>query len=114
MHSLHLSMPSEMQRVCISHFLADCFGVAHINYFGETETKYNFVIWFLRYVLCFHVYAPAVGGIVIQLCKAKGAWVATTCSPRTWTLVKQYNPDLMIDYTIEKWDTRVDLKVDDH
>jgi NADPH:quinone reductase-like Zn-dependent oxidoreductase len=49
--------------------------------------------------------------MVIQLCKTKGAWVATTCSPRTWSFVKSFNPDVIVDYTIENWDMRADIKV---
>ena len=45
--------------------------------------------------------ATGVGAIAIQLAKAKGAWVATTCS--TWTVdyVNQWKPDLAVNYNKE-------------
>lgn len=54
--------------------------------------------------------STTVGSIAIQICKAKGAWVATTASKRTTEYVKQYNPDLIVDYTAEKWEENPTLK----
>lgn len=46
----------------------------------------------------------AVGTIAMQLAKARGAWVATTCSQRTKDyVVLMGNPDLIIDYNAAKW-----------
>jgi len=48
--------------------------------------------------------AGAVGQIAIQLAKERGAWVATTASPRTKEFVSETcKPDLIVDYTTEKW-----------
>ena len=41
----------------------------------------------------------AVGQMAIQLAKARGAWVATTCSTRSAPFVAQFSPDRIIDYT---------------
>lgn len=55
--------------------------------------------------------ASAVGVVATQLAKLRGAWVATTCSPRTRDYVAATGkPDLIIDYTSEKWDEMPELK----
>ena len=41
----------------------------------------------------------AVGQMAIQLAKARGAWVATTCSTRSAPFVTQFAPDRIVDYT---------------
>lgn len=54
--------------------------------------------------------SSAVGVVALQLAKARGAWVATTCSPRTKDyVVETGKPDLVIDYTASKWDESSDL-----
>lgn len=54
--------------------------------------------------------AGAVGTVAIQLAKARGAWVATTASPRTKDYVVSVGkPDLVIDYTTSKWDETSEL-----
>ena len=48
--------------------------------------------------------AGAVGQLAIQLAKQAGAWVATTCSPRTMDFVKATSgPDLIVNYREQKW-----------
>jgi len=55
--------------------------------------------------------AGAVGNIACQLAKLRGAWVATTCSPRTREyVIEKSNPDLIVDYTSQKWDEMPELK----
>jgi NADPH:quinone reductase-like Zn-dependent oxidoreductase len=54
--------------------------------------------------------STGVGAIAIQLAKAKGAWVATTCSTRTADYVSQWKPDLVVNYSKEKWDELDTLK----
>ena len=51
--------------------------------------------------------SSAVGHVVIQLAKVRGAKVSTTCSSRTLDFVKQFNPDEVINYTQEKWEEKV-------
>merc|ERR1712227_488184 len=52
--------------------------------------------------------AGAVGTVACQLAKLRGAWVATTCSPRTKDyVIAKSNPDLIVDYTSQKWDEDV-------
>jgi NADPH:quinone reductase-like Zn-dependent oxidoreductase len=53
--------------------------------------------------------SSAVGSVAIQMAKAKGLWVATTCSTRNLCYVKQFNPDLIIDYTTQKWEDHSEL-----
>jgi len=54
--------------------------------------------------------AGAVGTVAIQLAKARGAWVATTCSSRTKDyVVAAGKPDLVIDYTTSKWEETPEL-----
>ena len=48
--------------------------------------------------------STAVGSIVIQLAKLRGAYVVTTSSPRTLEFTQQWGADIIIDYTTEKWD----------
>ena len=40
-----------------------------------------------------------MGQMAIQLAKARGAWVATTCSTRSAPFVTQFAPDRIVDYT---------------
>eukprot|EP01034_Spumella_vulgaris_P028590 gene28590-35473_t len=47
--------------------------------------------------------STAVGTLVIQLAKLKGAWVATTASTRAVEYVSQFGADQIIDYTQTKW-----------
>ena len=54
--------------------------------------------------------ASAVGSIAIQLAKARGAWVATTCSSRTMEYVSQFKPDLIVNYREQKWEDNSELK----
>lgn len=44
-----------------------------------------------------------VGTLAIQLAKAAGAWVATTCSERNHPLVTELGADRCIDYRREDW-----------
>lgn len=45
-----------------------------------------------------------VGSVAIQLAKAKGAYVASTCSTRNVELVKELGADRVVDYTQEHFD----------
>eukprot|EP01034_Spumella_vulgaris_P030085 gene30085-37244_t len=47
--------------------------------------------------------STAVGTLVIQLAKLKGAWVATTASTRAIEYVSQFGADQIVDYTQTKW-----------
>jgi len=49
--------------------------------------------------------STAVGMLVIQLLKLRGAIVITTSSPRTRSFVETLGPDQIIDYTAEDWST---------
>lgn len=42
----------------------------------------------------------------MQIAKAQGAFVATTCSGRNADFVTKLGADRAIDYTKERWDTR--------
>jgi len=48
-----------------------------------------------------HAGAGGVGSFAIQLAKARGAWVATTCSAANIAFVKELGADEVIDYTKE-------------
>ncbi len=52
--------------------------------------------------------AGGVGSFAIQLLKAWGAYVVTTCSSRNVDYVRQLEPDLIIDYTQESISAAVD------
>ena len=62
-----------------------------------------------------HAGAGGVGSMAIQLAKALGATVATTCSARNLELVRSLGADHAIDYETEAFDERLsdyDLVVD--
>lgn len=44
-----------------------------------------------------------VGTLAIQIAKARGAWVATTCSSRNHALVLGLGADVAVDYRSQKW-----------
>lgn len=44
-----------------------------------------------------------VGTLAIQIAKANGAWVATTCSERNHALVTELGADRAIDYRSQNW-----------
>lgn len=44
-----------------------------------------------------------VGTVAIQLAKASGAWVATTCSTRNHELVTELGADHCVDYREQRW-----------
>lgn len=46
-----------------------------------------------------HAGAGGVGSFAIQLCKSKGAYVATTCSTANVSFVKELGADHVVDYT---------------
>lgn len=48
-----------------------------------------------------------VGNMAIQLAKAKGAWVATTCSASDLDFVRELGADQAIDYKNEKFEAEV-------
>ena len=48
-----------------------------------------------------------VGNMAIQLAKAKGAWVATTCSTDDLDFVRELGADQAIDYKKEKFEAEV-------
>jgi NADPH:quinone reductase-like Zn-dependent oxidoreductase len=48
-----------------------------------------------------------VGNMAIQLAKAKGAWVATTCSTEDLDFVRELGADQAIDYKKEKFEAEV-------
>lgn len=55
--------------------------------------------------------SSAVGTIAIQLAKARGAWVATTCSTRNVSYVQQLGaPDKIVDYKSAKWEEDAELR----
>lgn len=51
--------------------------------------------------------AGGVGHFAIQIAKAKGAWVATTCSKDDFDFVRNLGADQAIDYKNEKFEERV-------
>jgi len=62
-----------------------------------------------------HGGAGGVGHFAIQIAKAKGAWVATTCSARDFDFVRSLGADQAIDYKAEAFDeilTDIDLVFD--
>jgi NADPH:quinone reductase-like Zn-dependent oxidoreductase len=70
-------------------------------------TAWQCVVPFLRAHAGARVFIQAgsggVGTLAIQLAKAEGAWVATTCSPRNHELVQGLGADRAIDYRSENW-----------
>ena len=48
-----------------------------------------------------------VGNMAIQLAKAKGAWVATTCSTADLDFVRELGADRAIDYKTQKFEAEV-------
>lgn len=54
--------------------------------------------------------SSGVGSVAIQLAKAKGASVATTCSSRTFNYVAQFEPDLILDYHAQQWEKNPVIK----
>ena len=54
-----------------------------------------------------HGGAGGVGHLAIQIAKAKGAWVATTCSGEDLDFVRSLGADQAIDYKTEKFEDRV-------
>jgi NADPH:quinone reductase-like Zn-dependent oxidoreductase len=54
-----------------------------------------------------HGGAGGVGHMAIQIAKAKGAWVATTCSERDLDFVRGLGADQAIDYKAEKFEDRL-------
>lgn len=54
--------------------------------------------------------SSAVGSIAIQLAKARGAWVATTCSSRTLDYTSQFGADKVINYREHKWEEDESLR----
>ena len=54
-----------------------------------------------------HGGAGGVGHLAIQLAKAKGAWVATTCSEGDMDFVRDLGADQAIDYKREKFENEV-------
>lgn len=62
-----------------------------------------------------HGGAGGVGHLAIQIAKAKGAWVATTCSGEDMQFVRGLGADQAIDYKTEKFEdrlTEIDLVYD--
>jgi NADPH:quinone reductase-like Zn-dependent oxidoreductase len=54
-----------------------------------------------------HGGAGGVGHLAIQIAKAKGAWVATTCSGEDLDFVRSIGADEAIDYKTEKFEDRL-------
>jgi NADPH:quinone reductase-like Zn-dependent oxidoreductase len=54
--------------------------------------------------------STSVGSIAIQLAKAKGAWVAATCSTRNVSYVQSLGVDLVVYYTEQKWEEHSELR----
>jgi NADPH:quinone reductase-like Zn-dependent oxidoreductase len=54
-----------------------------------------------------HGGAGGVGHFAIQLAKARGAWVATTCNGRDIDFVKKLGADQAIDYEIQRFENEV-------
>lgn len=54
-----------------------------------------------------HGGAGAVGGMAVQLAKAKGAWVAATASGAGLDVIRSYGVDLPIDYKTERFEEAV-------
>lgn len=54
-----------------------------------------------------HAAAGGVGGLLSQLAKARGARVIGTASTRKLSVAREAGADLVIDYTLEKFDERV-------
>lgn len=51
--------------------------------------------------------AGGVGHMAVQLAKAKGAWVAATCSGRDVGFVRDLGADVVIDYRTERFEDKV-------
>jgi NADPH:quinone reductase-like Zn-dependent oxidoreductase len=54
-----------------------------------------------------HGGAGGVGHLAIQIAKAKGAWVATTCAGEDLEFVRRIGADQAIDYKTEKFEDRL-------
>lgn len=54
-----------------------------------------------------HGGAGGVGALAVQIAKARGAWIAATCSAKNIGLVKSLGADMVIDYAKEDFTTKV-------
>jgi NADPH:quinone reductase-like Zn-dependent oxidoreductase len=54
--------------------------------------------------------STAVGQIAIQLAKSAGVKVYTTCSSRSHAFVRQFDPEVIIDYTTSAWEEHPSLR----
>lgn len=60
-----------------------------------------------------HAAAGGVGGILVQMCKAKGAYVFATASTSKLDIAREAGADVVIDYTSEDFETEVMRGTDD-
>ncbi len=84
----------------LSHTEAACFPIAGGTVWECLVTRANLQV---GESVLIHAGAGGVGSLAIQLAKAMGAYVFTTCSPRNHDLVKQLGADRVIDYKTEDY-----------
>lgn len=84
----------------LSHTEAACFPISGGTAWESLVTRANLQV---GESVLIHAGAGGVGSLAIQLAKAMGAYVFTTCSPRNHDLVKQLGADRVIDYKTEDY-----------
>ncbi|UJB67711.1 zinc-dependent alcohol dehydrogenase family protein [Acaryochloris sp. 'Moss Beach'] len=84
----------------LSHTEAACFPIAGGTAWESLFTRANLQV---GESVLIHAGAGGVGSLAIQLAKAMGAYVFTTCSPRNHDLVKKLGADCVIDYATEDY-----------
>ncbi|MEO1300369.1 MAG: zinc-dependent alcohol dehydrogenase family protein [Cyanobacteria bacterium J06636_16] len=102
----------------LSHIEAACFPLAGGTAWECLVTRGNLQV---GESVLIHAGAGGVGSLAIQLAKAMGAYVFTTCSAQNHDLVKKLGADYIIDYKTEDYieaiqqktgNTGVDLVLD--
>ena len=84
----------------LSHTEAACFPVAGGTAWECLVTRGNLQV---GETILIHAGAGGVGSIAIQLAKAMGAYVFTTCSTKNFDFVKNLGADYVIDYKQESY-----------
>lgn len=84
----------------LSHTEAACFPIAGGTAWESLVARANLQV---GESVLIHAGAGGVGSLAIQLAKAMGAYIFTTCSPRNHDLVKKLGADRVIDYTTEDY-----------
>jgi NADPH:quinone reductase len=94
----------------LSHIEAACFPLAGGTAWDCLVTRGNLQV---GESVLIHAGAGGVGSIAIQLAKAMGAYVFTTCSSKNFDFVKKLGADRAIDYKNEDYAEVIDQETDE-